>query len=50
VAQGDITSVVAERFGISVTDLIWLNANLQVFGDQQYLYAGTTLNLDPDRL
>jgi hypothetical protein len=49
VAPGDITSVVAERFGISVQDLIWLNADLQVFGDQQYLYAGTTLNLDPDR-
>jgi hypothetical protein len=50
VADGDITSVVAQRFGISVTDLIWLNKNLQVFGDQQYLYSGTTLNLDPDLL
>lgn len=50
VAPGDITSVVAQRFGISVEDLIWLNANLQVFGDQQYLYEGTTLNLDPDSL
>ncbi|WP_460579736.1 LysM domain-containing protein [Humibacter ginsengisoli] len=48
IASGDITSVVAARFGISVTDLIWLNANLQVFGDQQYLYSGTTLNLDPN--
>jgi hypothetical protein len=48
VAGGDITSVVAKRFGISVEDLIWLNANLQVFGDQQYLYQGTTLNLDPN--
>jgi hypothetical protein len=50
IAPGDITSVVAQRFGISVEDLIWLNANLQVFGDQQYLYEGTTLNLDPDSL
>ncbi|GAA4178861.1 LysM domain-containing protein [Gryllotalpicola koreensis] len=50
VAAGDVTSVVAARFGITVTDLIWLNKNLQVFGDQQYLYADTTLNLDPDRL
>jgi hypothetical protein len=50
VAAGDITSVVAARFGISVTDLIWLNKNLEVFGDQQYLYSGTTLNLDPDEL
>jgi len=50
VAPGDITSVVAQRFGISIDDLIWLNANLEVFGDQQYLYEGTTLNLDPDSL
>ncbi|WP_243062194.1 LysM domain-containing protein [Humibacter sp. RRB41] len=50
IAPGDLTAVVAERFGISVEDLIWLNANLQVFGDQQYLYEGTTLNLDPDSL
>lgn len=50
VAAGDVTSVVARRFGISIEDLIWLNAGLQVFGDQQYLYASTTLNLDPDSL
>jgi len=50
VAPGDITSVVAHRFGISIEDLIWLNANLQVFGTQQYLYESTTLNLDPDSL
>lgn len=50
VAPDDITAVVAQRFGISVEDLIWLNANLQVFGSQQYLYEGTTLNLDPDSL
>jgi LysM repeat protein len=48
VAAGDITSVVAKRFGISIEDLIWLNANLQVFGNQQYLYQSTTLNLDPN--
>ena len=50
VAPGDVTSVVAARFGISVEDLIWLNKNLEVFGAQQYLYEGTTLNLDPDSL
>jgi hypothetical protein len=50
IAPGDVTGVVAQRFGISIQDLIWLNANLQVFGDQQYLYEGTTLNLDPDSL
>jgi len=50
VAPGDVTAVVAQRFGISVEDLIWLNANLQVFGDEQFLYEGTTLNLDPNSL
>jgi hypothetical protein len=50
VAPGDITAVVAQRFGISVRDLIWLNAKLEVFGSQQYLYKGTTLNLDPNSL
>ena len=50
IAPGDVMAVVAQRFGISVKDLIWLNANLQVFGDQQYLYQGTTMNLDPDSL
>ncbi|WP_258368421.1 LysM domain-containing protein [Curtobacterium sp. MCBD17_013] len=48
VAHGDTTAMVASRFGISVQDLIWLNAGLQVFGDQQYLYEDTTINLDPD--
>ncbi|MEJ1230169.1 MAG: LysM domain-containing protein [Galbitalea sp.] len=50
IAPGDITAVVAQRFGISVEDLIWLNSNLEVFGEQQYLYEGTTLNLDPNSL
>ena len=50
VAPGDLTADVAQRFGISVQDLIWLNTNLQVFGSEQYLYEGTTLNLDPNSL
>ncbi|HEX4442073.1 MAG TPA: LysM domain-containing protein [Galbitalea sp.] len=50
IAPGDVTAVVAERFDISVQDLIWLNSHLEVFGDQQYLYEGTTLNLDPNSL
>jgi hypothetical protein len=50
IAPGDLTAVVAKRFGISVEDLIWLNANLEVFGSEQYLYEGTTLNLDPNSL
>jgi LysM repeat protein len=47
VADGDITSDVAARFGIPTSYLIWLNQGLEVFGAQQYLYAGTTINLDP---
>jgi hypothetical protein len=50
IASGDIICVAAQHFGISIHDLIWLNANLQVFGNQQYLHAGTTLSLDPDSL
>jgi LysM repeat protein len=50
VAPGDLAEAVAKRFSISVEDLIWLNTGLQVFGDEQYLYSGTTLNLDPNSL
>lgn len=50
IAPGDVIATVAKRFGISVEDLIWLNSHLEVFGDQQYLYEGTTLNLDPNNL
>ncbi|KQO64980.1 hypothetical protein [Curtobacterium sp. Leaf261] len=50
VAHGDRAVVVAKRFGISVQDLVWLNADVEVFGQQQYLLEGTTLNLDPDSL
>lgn len=49
VAPEDLIGDVAARFGISVADLIWLNPGTRVFGDQQYLYEGTTLNLDPFR-
>lgn len=47
VAADDLIGDVAARFGISVRALVWLNEGVQVFGDQQYLYVGTTLNLDP---
>jgi hypothetical protein len=50
VAQGDTTAIVAERFGIHVEDLIWLNPDLPGDGGNQYLYASTALNLDPDSL
>ena len=50
VAAGDTVAVVAERFGISTQDLLWLNSEVQTVGPDQYLYESTTLNLDPDSL
>ncbi|TWX38767.1 LysM peptidoglycan-binding domain-containing protein [Frigoribacterium sp. ACAM 257] len=50
VAPGDLTDVVAQRFGISVAALIYLNQGLQVLDAEQHLYEGTTLLLDPDSL
>lgn len=50
IAGGDTTTSVADRFGISVKDLIWLNPSLTVYGDEQYLYEDTELNLDPNSL
>ncbi|PCN48622.1 hypothetical protein Csp2054_05860 [Curtobacterium sp. 'Ferrero'] len=47
VAPDDLIGDVAARFGISVRALVWLNEGVQVFGDDQYLYRDTTLNLDP---
>lgn len=49
IAPGDLIGDVAARFGITVEALIWLNDGMQVYGKQQYLYSGTTLNLDPVR-
>ncbi|WP_260855891.1 LysM domain-containing protein [Curtobacterium sp. 9128] len=49
VAPDDLIGDVAARFGITVQTLIWLNGGMQVYGKQQYLYQGTTLNLDPVR-
>jgi LysM repeat protein len=50
VVAGDTTGIVAERFGISIEDLIWLNPNLPGSGGNQYLLESTTLNLDPNSL
>ena len=50
VAAGDTTDAVAQRFGITVQDLVWLNAGNGTLGSGQTLYATTTLNLDPDAL
>jgi LysM repeat protein len=47
VAPDDLIGDVAARFGISVKDLVWLNQGVQVFGEDQHLYEGTSLNLDP---
>ncbi|ROS75748.1 hypothetical protein EDF24_1319 [Curtobacterium sp. PhB130] len=49
VAPDDLIADVAARFGISVETLIWLNPSMRVYGNLQYLYEGTTLNLDPVR-
>jgi hypothetical protein len=49
IASEDLIGAVADRFGLSVKDLVWLNPDVTVYGDQQYLYEGTVLNLDPFR-
>lgn len=50
VAEGDTTYAVADRFGIPVEWLLWLNPDLPGGAGSQYLYASTKLNLDPDAL
>lgn len=50
VAPGDTTDLVAARFGIPREYLVWLNPDRQVFDQQQQLYEGVTVNLDPDSL
>lgn len=50
VADGDTTTSVADRFGIPVEWLLWLNPDLPGDGGNQYLLASTALNLDPDSL
>jgi hypothetical protein len=47
IAPDDLIGDVARRFGITVRDVVWLNPDVTVYGDEQYLYEGTTLNLDP---
>jgi hypothetical protein len=50
VADGDTTTAVADRFGIPVEWLLWLNPDLPGDGGDQFLYASTKVNLDPDSL
>lgn len=49
IASEDLIGAVADRLGLSVKDLVWLNPDVTVYGDQQYLYEDTVLNLDPFR-
>ncbi|ROP61504.1 hypothetical protein [Curtobacterium sp. PhB115] len=46
VANGDEQSVIADRFGLTVAELQWLNPSLQT-GDPDALLAATDLNLVP---
>ncbi|WP_089907633.1 LysM peptidoglycan-binding domain-containing protein [Leifsonia sp. 21MFCrub1.1] len=50
VAPGDTTARVAERFGIPVEYLRWLNPSGQAFDSTGAVYESTTLNLDPEAL
>ena len=50
VGHGDLPDAVAQRFGITLHDLLWLNPGKAVFDPQQNLYEGTILNLDPESL
>jgi len=50
VAAGDLIDAVAQRFGVSVSALIYMNQGLQVIDDQQHLFEGTTLVVDPDSI
>ncbi|WP_146243271.1 LysM domain-containing protein [Curtobacterium sp. MCBD17_021] len=49
IASEDLIGAVADRLGLTVKDLVWLNPDVTVYGDQQYLYEDTVLNLDPFR-
>jgi hypothetical protein len=50
VAPGDLTDVVAQRFGISVAALIYLNQGLQVLDAEQQRRSLVQVLLDPDSL
>jgi hypothetical protein len=50
VGHGDLPDNVAQRFGITLQDLLFLNPGQSGFDGQGNLYEGTILNLDPERL
>lgn len=50
VGHGDLPGYVAERFGITLQDLLWLNPSRAAFDPQGNLYEDAILNLDPEAL
>ncbi|ODA90897.1 hypothetical protein ATY41_08165 [Leifsonia xyli subsp. xyli] len=50
VAAADLTGNVADWFGIPLEYLIWLNPDLPSSGTSRWMFEGTELNLDPDRM
>jgi len=50
VGHGDLPANVAERFGITLQDLLWLNPGSGAFDPQGNLYEDAILNLDPQIL
>ncbi|MGH1550951.1 hypothetical protein ACRAWB_17945 [Leifsonia poae] len=50
VGHGDLPGYVAERFGITLQDLLWLNPSQAAFDAHGNLYEDAILNLDPEAL
>ena len=50
VGHGDLPGSVAERFGITLQDLMWLNPSRGAFDAHGNLYEDAILNLDPEAL
>lgn len=50
VGHGDLPAEVAERFGITLQDLKWLNPGSGAFDPDGNLYENAVLNLDPEAL
>lgn len=50
VARGDTTQRIADRFGIPVEYLLWLNPSRRAFDSDGRPYEQATLNLDPEAL
>ncbi|RDV43829.1 LysM domain-containing protein [Leifsonia sp. ku-ls] len=50
VGHGDLPAEVADRFGITLQDLTWLNPGSGAFDPDGNLYENAVLNLDPEAL